>query len=234
MSEYIINPQDLHDHLVSWNLDHIYHANTLATSCTFLKHRKLMSRGCVESMGLWQTSQKSDELDKKYGIWNDIFTDSCDVGDRAGHPNFYGPILFELDRSILLDKNLKSVKLTRFNPTKWPNIKEDERYIRSDNYIDQFKYGNFDHMITLQTNSGFVDLPHYLKTIVIDSPKLTKIEPDLDLFSYCRGAMRASIFDPQIFDVKVKRRDMTLTNKDYLAMSTEDIMRFFAIPGEPL
>ena len=40
---------------------HLYHANTVATACTFLENGGLLSRGYVEDHDLFQTSQMSDE-----------------------------------------------------------------------------------------------------------------------------------------------------------------------------
>src|SRR5437879_6502931 len=81
---------------------HLYHANSITTSCTFLEQGGLMSRGLVEGRGLEQTKQLSDRIDKKYGIWHSIFLDHIDIHHRANGLNLYGPVLFVLDLEILL------------------------------------------------------------------------------------------------------------------------------------
>lgn len=67
-----LNPKELYDFLVSKNINHFFHANTVRTSCTFIEEKGLISRGCVESRGLIQTVQSSDLIDKKFNVWNDI------------------------------------------------------------------------------------------------------------------------------------------------------------------
>lgn len=54
-------------------VENLFHANTVCTAITFLKYGGLLSRGAVENMGLIQTSQISDNDDKKYGVFYDIF-----------------------------------------------------------------------------------------------------------------------------------------------------------------
>lgn len=59
--------------LISKQINYLYHSNTVETSITFLRHGGLLSRGAVEKNGLNQTPQRSDEIDKQLGIYNDIF-----------------------------------------------------------------------------------------------------------------------------------------------------------------
>ena len=61
---------------------HLYHANTVATACTFLENGGLLSRGYVEDHDLFQTSQRSDEHDQHVDVFYDIFFDSVDVHKR--------------------------------------------------------------------------------------------------------------------------------------------------------
>ncbi len=46
------------------SITEIYHANSVATACHFLKENALLSRGTAERQGYHQTSQKSDGIDK--------------------------------------------------------------------------------------------------------------------------------------------------------------------------
>ena len=84
-------------------VEHIHHANSVITTCQFLRNGALISRGSIDRYGMFQTAQKSDQLDKNYGIWFDIFTDSVDIHDRAKRANVYGPVLLELDLALIKD-----------------------------------------------------------------------------------------------------------------------------------
>ena len=68
-----LDPKELYEFFESKKLKYFYHANTVRTSCTFIEQNGLMSRGYVEYKGLTQTPQTSDEVDKKFDVWNDIF-----------------------------------------------------------------------------------------------------------------------------------------------------------------
>lgn len=87
--------------LAAAGVESIYHANSVITSCQFLRNRALLSRGTVERRGLYQTAQGSDDIDKRFGIWFDVFTDSVDIHDRAKRANLYGPALFVLDSELI-------------------------------------------------------------------------------------------------------------------------------------
>lgn len=75
------------DALMDKGIDELYHANSVATACQFLRSRSLISRGTVERLGVTQTPQSSDDLDKRYGIWFDVFADSVDIHNRARRAN---------------------------------------------------------------------------------------------------------------------------------------------------
>lgn len=58
----------------------LYHENTVVTSVNFLREGALLSRAEVERRGLYQSPQpKSDKKDKRYGVWDDVFTDTVDI-----------------------------------------------------------------------------------------------------------------------------------------------------------
>lgn len=61
----------------------LHHANSIITSCQFLRTASLVSRGTAHRKALYQTPQKSDGIDKTYAIWFDIFTDSVDIHARG-------------------------------------------------------------------------------------------------------------------------------------------------------
>lgn len=59
-----LNASELLTVLKSKGVTELYHANTVQTSCTFLRCGHVMGRGVVEERGLPQTSQQTDDLDK--------------------------------------------------------------------------------------------------------------------------------------------------------------------------
>jgi len=64
-----MKPSDVYAVLKQSRVAHLYHANSVTTSCTFLEQGGLLSRGFVQKSGFSQTAQSSDDVDKKYGIW---------------------------------------------------------------------------------------------------------------------------------------------------------------------
>jgi len=68
---------------------------------TFLRLGGLASREHVERQGLVQTPQFTDDIDRHFGIWNDVFTDSVDIHARIRNRNQYGPVVFVLEARML-------------------------------------------------------------------------------------------------------------------------------------
>ena len=127
-----LDPIEVLDLLKEKNIDFLFHANTVATACTFIEQGGLLSRGAVEDSGLLQTPQMSDELDKKYNVWNDIFFDSIDLHKKFKRQNYYGPVLFKFDVNILASPNMPELWITRDNPTRWNYKQTDsDRYFQS-------------------------------------------------------------------------------------------------------
>src|SRR5215472_18675424 len=75
---------DIYEILKRIGVTHLHHANSVITSCTYLEQGGIVSRGFAEDHGLQQSSQPTDELDKKYGIWHTIFVPHVDIHDRQG------------------------------------------------------------------------------------------------------------------------------------------------------
>ena len=136
----------------------LYHANSVATSRTFLTHSGLLSRGYVERQKLHQTPQDSDALDRTFGIWNDVFLDTVDIHYRARNQNHYGPVLFVLNvDSVLKDKTLAgTLRITRKNPVHWVvNQTEHDRYFDTeDEFRKEFSFGDFGKHFTFRTSTG--------------------------------------------------------------------------------
>lgn len=81
--------------LTQKGIRNLHHANSVKTACSFLKSGKLLSRGNLIDLGLSQTNQYTDALDKEHGLWHDVFVDTVNIHDQARRRNLYGPVLFE-------------------------------------------------------------------------------------------------------------------------------------------
>ena len=195
----------VHKALVDEGATHIHHANTVLTACHFLRARSLLSRGSVEQRGSVQTAQQSDGLDKHYGIWFDVFTDSVDIHARANSENHYGPVLFVLDVDLIEKAYTGRVWVTKLNPTKWKGKTKEERWFQSkDDLAENFTYGTFDHMVVFRHRGGELPFGRFLAKIVLDDPRM-QTDEGLDLYSVGYGALRSAITDAGL-DVPIERR----------------------------
>jgi hypothetical protein len=172
-------PKEVYDVLVELHVPkpNLHHANTVITSCTFLENGALLSRGYVEKHGLEQTPQASDDVDKRYGIWDAVFLDHVDIHLRGGRkkgPNQYGPVLFVFDLDLLLHLPAGTdVRVTQNNPVHWTDKQKDEDrwYIDADELKKKIGYGDFDKMLVIKTPDGKVDFPGRRAEITLDDPK---------------------------------------------------------------
>ncbi len=190
-------------------IEYIHHANSVITSCQFLRKQSLMSRGTIDRAGLFQTEQKSDRIDKNLGIWFDIFADSVDIHDRAKRANLYGPVLFELDVELIANAYTGRVWITKCNPTKWDrNRKPEKRWFSSAEDLEEnFRDGTFDHTIVFRHCGGELPIKKYLNKIILDDPMLvleTK-KYDIDYFSMAYGAISLAMTEGGI-DVPIEKR----------------------------
>lgn len=178
-----IDKIDFHNYLKSIGVTHLYHANTIKTSCTYIKSGGLLSRGAVEQKKLTQTAQSSDMVDKHYKVWDDIFLDSVDLHDYFHRNNHYGPVLFKLNIDVLLYENLPELWILKDNPIRWnENQNLNDRYFSS---IDELKM-DFENerqkkMITLKKTKEIIPFEPYLDSIILDNP-FVKIE-GIDLYN---------------------------------------------------
>lgn len=197
----------LRDHSVT----RLYHANTVATASTFLKHKALLSRKTVSINGWPQTRQTSDELDRNFGIWNDIFLDTVDIHKRSHNRNFYGPVLFEIDINLLDSlSDAWQVRVTKKNPIHWHKREPlSERFFAT---VQEFRkkhtFGDFDKMIILRHNSGRLSLSTVLQSVIIDSPKITlQLDGiDYDPFDIARKVLRDSARESGLSRIKFTQR----------------------------
>lgn len=169
----IFNADDIKNILINKNINRIFHANTVRTACTFLENEGLLSRGAVEQRSLPQTPQNSDDIDKKYGIWFDIFLDSCDIHDRVRDINYYGPVLFVFKTELLGRSDIPQVSITKKNPQYWnDSMRLDDKYFISVEEIeDDFKYAEFGQMLTIRNTNETLYFSTDLEKIILDNPK---------------------------------------------------------------
>lgn len=193
------------DALMDEEIDELHHANSVATACQFLRSRSLMSRGTVERLGITQTPQSSDDLDKRYGIWFDVFADSVDIHNRARRANAYGPVMFVFDTELINRSYTGRIWVTKLNPTKWAGKSEKQRWFQDkEDLKDNLTKGTFDQMLVFRHCGGELPFKKFLKRIVLDNPQRTTDE-DVDLYSMAVGALRLAMSDSGL-DIPIERR----------------------------
>ncbi|RTZ23381.1 hypothetical protein EKN09_09165, partial [Vibrio penaeicida] len=125
-----LDNQELHELLVKKGVTHFHHANSLATAITFIEEEGLLSRGDVEKEDLIQTNQSSDDDDKDFDVWDDIFIDIVDLHGYFPRQNLYGPVLFKFNIDFLLDDDL-DIWVTKNNPIYWNHqLKHSDKYFK--------------------------------------------------------------------------------------------------------
>jgi hypothetical protein len=213
--------------LKSANVEHLYHANTVRTTCTFLRSGKLLSRGQVEKQRLDQTYQKTDEDDKRLGLWNDLFFDAIDIHHELNRANHYGPILFEFSIDILAQYELFTLWVTKENPIHWNN---ETRWFTANelgNYDFQ-KWGSFkNHIVIREMTQDGLSLVPYLNRIIIDDPcQSWSNRPESDVYTCAIGALLNSARTGGLLerDIKWERR---ISKQEYLGLNKETLERFF-------
>jgi len=175
---------EVYNILTSQGVTHLHHANSVKTSLSQLRLAGLASRALVERNKLPQTNQITDDEDREYGIWGDVFVDTVDIHRRLSNRNMYGPVLFVMNVDVLraLPQDAR-VLVTRSNPTKWSETKtEAERYFMTSAELRSgLTVGNFDQMLVIRTSEQIVPFTHHLEEIVLDEPKLaTGTSPEFD------------------------------------------------------
>lgn len=167
-----LDNSELFDFFVENEILALYHANTVSTSITYFQTGGLLSRGAVTNLGLSQTPQSSDPADKVLGVWDDVFIDTTDLHSFFNRENHYGPVLFELDRNLILDKSFE-IWITKNNPIYWnTNTPMTDRYFSDVNELRQ-KWKTIERqrmMITIRNNATPI-LFNYVRKIIVDDPK---------------------------------------------------------------
>lgn len=152
-------------------IHNLYHANSVVTSLTFINNGGLLSRQQVETRGLVQTKQYTDQTDKEFGIYNDIFFDTVDIHERAKNVNHYGPVLFVYSLDVLNAFAKNDIGITKENPIHWTScMSEKERYFSSyEEAKENFLKNSFGQHVTIRNCSTPISLD-CVEEIIIDNP----------------------------------------------------------------
>lgn len=162
---------DFHQYLTENGISHLYHANTVATSITFIQQHGLLSRAAVEARGLYQTPQGSDQIDKHVDVWNDIFFDTDDLHGYFPRENRYGPVSFKFSIGFLLNERY-SIWVTKNNPQYWTDGESmQDRYFQSVNELRETgaQYPRYHKMVLLKNMHDPLTFGHLVQ-ISIDNP----------------------------------------------------------------
>lgn len=201
MDEYKLSPKEIYQMLKNKGVEYLHHANTLATSITFIENRALLSRHYVEINNLYQTPQDSDDDDKKYNVWDSIFLDGEDLHQRYNQANIYGPILFKLKLEMLNSPIIQGIYVTKNNPWYWKAYtRPEEKFYKSieDVNRDYLTGKKIDAriMFTIRSPDTEIKLNKFLHSIEIDFPHLlikVKDIGDMSVGDYAINAIQESL-----------------------------------------
>lgn len=185
-----LNNRKLYKLLKEKGIQSLYHANTVATSITFIEENGLLSREYIEKRKLFQTPQTSDEIDKLFDVFDDIFLDTTDLHKYFFRQNHYGPVLFKFSIELLLDDNFE-IWVTKDNPIYWSKRSDiSNNYFKSVNELSKKwnKHERQRKMLTIKKPNSPI-LFNYLESITLDNPKVT-LDDDLHLFNESRKALK--------------------------------------------
>lgn len=231
-----LNNQELHNALTEKGIRYLYHANTVATSITFLEYNGLMSRGAIEEKELHQTDQSSDELDKVFNVWNDIFLDTVDLHGYFPRQNLYGPVLFEFDVDLVLNEDYE-IWITKNNPIYWETdyTDEDKYFSNVQDLLDN--WDNIERqrkMITIRSNRNAI-LFDNLNKVLVDDPRVIIYKDkndEIHLFNSTKRAIKEVIEDKIELRNKFKTRicNSCFCRENYLNVVTSTNLKRLFLP----
>ena len=165
--------------------DGLYHANSVSTSISYIRHKMIYSRQYGDRVFTEeQTEQWSDETDVSDGVYNDLFFDNCDIRAMTGKHSAYGPITFVFDEIILRNSEL-DVKITKANPVNVDDfgaMNFEDKYFTSlqeleevaSNAVFPFRT-NFGYHTTIR-NQEYLPLEKYkLKYILVERNQVEEV-----------------------------------------------------------
>lgn len=239
--EYEINRGYYNNRIATWNsedmdiefsaYDGLYHVNSVTTSLAFIRDGALFSRKYgVENYPEMQTPQRTDDKDKIYGIFNDIFMDMNDSRQITKRMSPYGPVSFVLDaENILLNDNYCK-RITKTNPIHWnEDMSYKDRYFTTYNELFDYKrfcIGNeinnypfrsrLDKHITLWDQDRVELTPESLKWILVERNN------DYTISVQVRDAIKSSLEAVGLANIPVVIRPDVLRHNDIGLATSED------------
>lgn len=224
---------EVHQILISYGVQHLHHANSVSTSLSLLSLGGLASRQLVENRELPQTHQYTDDIDKEYGIFGDVFMDTVDIHTRANNLNKYGPVLFVLTVDILLHLPLGSrVLITKLNPSKWwQTTTNAQRYfLTTQELASNINIGDFNQMLVIRTPDNIIPFNSHLQNILLDEPRLPNPQEGQE-YRTARDALSQAALGSNI-NASISRRICRLNCKctGSYANNASTIPTYFSLP----
>ena len=216
--------------LLEHGVNRLFHTNTVETSLSFLKSGGLLSRGLCLDMRMPQTVQYTDNLDRAYNIFYDIFFDSINIQRRTGI-SYYGPVLFVYSVDLLDIIEEGHIRITKMNPDKWRNTSNDnDRYFNGEEEL-AFRYDSNDFGQHITLTHQIAPLPFsYLEKIELSDPHCE----DNSLFQTADKAIR-SVITAQDMNVCYQVRDYNYNERFYETYkNTEIVIKHFGLGGHNL
>lgn len=233
-----LNNHELYEFLASKGIKKFYHANTVTTALSFINSGGLLSRGGVEAMGLVQTPQSSDEIDKIHGVWSDIFLDTEDLHTRFNRQNFYGPVLFVISTDFLLTENDLDIWITKDNPIYWDEnmLLEDKYFVNVKELADKWdsflaKENKHRIMVTIKKIRTPV-LFDYVLEVIVDNPECSI--DDINLATEAKNSLTNSPRYNEFLAGKTHWRHCSFCfcHSNYLNQLTYDDLATLFLPSD--
>jgi len=216
--------REVHDFLKNHKVDYLFHANTVATSISYLEIGGLLSRQSVENRKLYQTSQNSDFQDKRFNVYNDIFFDTIDLHKYFSRNNYYGPVCFVFSTDILLSSNF-DIWITKQNPINWKSsMKDTDKYISDlDELESTWNDNRQKKMLTIKNISDPISFQD-LQSIIIDNPQIIK-----DRINYFEEALNGIEKAGNSFQNKISERSCSncYCHLNYSKMDSNRLNKLF-------
>ena len=201
LDHYSISSKIIYNLLKEKGIVYLHHANTVATSISFIEQKSLLSRSFVAENGFFQTKQSSDNEDKTHDVWDHVFLDGEDLHKRYNRANKYGPVLFRIKLEMLTSPSIQSVFVTKSNPWYWKQNTslENKFYSNVDELKKDYLTGkklDSQVMFTFRNPNKEIKLNKYLHSIGLDKPKLlikSHYEEEMSIGDYAEKAIKDSL-----------------------------------------
>jgi hypothetical protein len=221
---------ELHALFVEKQVNWLYHANTVGTTITFIEQNGLISRHFVEASNLRQTPQSSDEADRQFDVFDDVFLDTTDLHTYFHRQNFYGPVTFKLRVDLVLMDDIE-VWVTKNNPIYWKeDMRPEQKYFQS---VDELR-NEWDHydrqrkMVTIRKPGRplFFDL---IEEIIVDDPRVQNKAENFAYFNAAVKGLRVAYTGNDSLRSRFRTRacENCYCRANYSQLSTVELNRLF-------